>query len=719
MSTQYLGEGMEGVVWRKNDKVIKRFRPNAMSDSQAAALDGCLHRLGPAFPVCASLHKIDGVWEIHYPWFDSEEVRSLSMDETRRFLARCIAAGVVADNFKLANLRRVDGELVYIDLGKQVGALRQTVFRDTAAKAFALLSGLMTEEQLIASFARFRRDGGVENMPGFSMFYASVVRMAAEQYWATCPNLDSHTVSVASNVSLLIKCCSMDAESLERQVSHIVAQLSTPRRFHEVVLAIDPWEGAFVRPHASGNLHALRKSANRLNQCGVVDRVIESPSDAGAVSSLYQRWFGLECNHTHAASGIPVFPQLWAFENLSTRYVLQADADVLIGRLDPMHDYLLEMLAAFKPHDVMGVGFNIPHAESGVVKPFDAPVGHFKPEVRLGLFDLERFRTSLPWENSVDGGKLMLGWYQSLYRELSSRELRCLRGGDARTFYVHPMNTAKKTKHLVERARSRIESGSFPAVQSLKWDLVEEPSEWAPIARAERIVFLVMGGDIPLHKVQRCVRSLLGQSDQEFGVVFVDDGSDPIHASNLSAVARALGSQVSFISHDSRQGRLRNKWDYIRHVIQRDDTLIVVLDMDDALMSSEVVSQLKDALACGSHVLVGGMHRPEKPLKLYPVQFNHAAANRSAGNVWIHLRCFTKSAFMSLSEIDFISQDGWVDRVSDYVTMVPMVSRTNRHQELEGFLCWHERTSQPTPHKRRKDDDVIDMVLNRNRPKNK
>lgn len=715
MNAVYLGEGKEGVVWRLADYVIKRFRPRAMSDAQADALRPLLPHLGPAFPVGASLRKQGNAWEIYYPWFSSEAVEALSADETKRFLARCITAGVVADNFKLANLRRANGDLVYIDLGKQVGRIRQTVFRDTAAKAYALLTGIMTEVQLITSFAEFRRDGNVERMHGFGEFYADVVRMAAEQYWESCPPLVRHGHTTAPMVSLMIKCCAMDAAVVERQASHIVNQLSSPRRFFEVVLAIDPKQGLYLRQHAAGDLTALRLSADKLKQAGVVDRVIESPGDVPIIRSLYERWFGLECENTHAVSGVPVFPQLWAFEQLATRYVLQADLDVLIGRLDFGHDYLAEMLVAIEPEDVMGVGFNIPHSVDKLVEPYDAPVGQYKPEVRLGLFDLQRLRSSLPWVNSLRDGSLVLGWYQSLHRELGSRRMRCVRGGDARTFYVHPMNTAKTTPMLIESSRSLIESGVVPAVQEMKWDLVESQVAWEPAPRHESVVFLIMGANIPLAKVVRCLKSLLGQTDQGFGVIFVDDGSSPLHASNIAVMTRALGARLSFISHDVNRGRLYNKWTYIRSVVRRDHAFIIVLDMDDALMSPDVVSSVKLARSHGQDVLVGGMYRPEKPLKLYPVRFTEASANRGAGNVWNHLRCFTKAAFMTLDESDLKHSGCWINIVSDYATMIPIVSRTSKHAELDGFLCWHERSTPPTPEKRAQDDKVIDLLLVRNK----
>jgi hypothetical protein len=715
MQETYLGEGMEGVVHRRGAIVVKRFRPGALSDCDAQALASLLPKLCHCFPEGASLVRKGQTWELSYNWFDSMPVDHIHKDETVAFLGSCLRVGIVPDNFKLANLRRAAGGLVYIDLGKQVRHLTQSAFRDTCAKAYALMSGIMSEDQLVSGFSAFRASGSIERMDGFPQFYSNVIGLYADWCWQSQSGFAAHEVSVAADVTLMIKCCAMDASYLIRQVSHLVWQLSDPSKFAEVVLLIDPKPRDFTRQHTQGDIDSVRASALALVESGVVDRVLEAPQEPRAIKSLNLAWFGVDSSFSHTSSGVPVFPQVWCFEQLRTRYVLQADCDVLVGRYSRGHDYIAEMISAHQPEDVMGVGFNIPQPEGAVTRPYHAPAGEYKPEVRLGLFDLPRLFASLPWPNAASPSGLALGWYQSLHKVLGQRGFRCLRGGDPRTFYIHPLNSLKSANGLIDEVRSIMEAGCVPPVQAEKWDVVGDPTIWRPPLRSEDIVFLVMGRNTPQSKISRCLRSLHCQRDQDFGVIIIDDASDPMIASAIARDAAFLRGRLTLVHNSRRIGRVGNKWRAVHELVVPESTMVVVLDMDDALISPDTVDILKSARGKGADLVVGGVFRPDKPLKLYPVDFSQAAAHRGSGNVWCHLRAFTRAAFLKLSEDDLKINGQWVDEVSDYLTMVPMTVRTQRHATLDGFLYLHERSTPCSPMKRASDDQMIDWVLARNR----
>lgn len=712
---EYVGRGNEGVVYRNGDLAVKQFHPGALSDDDAANLVAILPTLGAGFPVGINLTRSTSGWQVSYPWFDSEEVCELGYHETVQFLLRCLQSGVVPDNFKLANLRRTDGGLVYIDIGKQLRTMTQSVFRDTCAKAYALLTKIMDDPSLVRDFASFRASGGIDGMVGFPSFYLSILQGHLDQCTAY-PSVTAGTdARFAHDTSLLIKCCAMDSDYLERQICHIVSQLSAPSRFLEVVVVLDTRTGAFLRQHSAGDIGHARRALARLVEAGVVDRVIEPPECPAVISAFHTRWFSQDCHASHTKQGIPVFPQIWAFEQIRSKYVLQCDCDVIIGRLDRDHDYLADMKTAHLPTDVMGVGFNIPQVDAHCAKDYGAPVGEYKPEVRLGLFDLCRLTASLPWPNKAADGHLELGWYQSLHKVLKDRSLRCVRGGDPRTFYIHPLNNAKRQPGLFSKVRSAVESGAVPPEQRGKWDLVGDAGIWGPARRHEDVVFLLMGRNTDPRKVARCFASLRRQTDQSFGVIVIDDASDPLRATAVSSCAHGFDARLTMLHNDERIGRVPNKWMALHDLVARDSTMVAVLDLDDALISADVAGTLRDFRSKGAQLVVGGMFRPEKPLKLYPVDFTKAAANRGSGNVWNHLRAFTRSAYLTLSRDDLQQNGEWLDRVSDYLTMVPMASRTTGHIALEGFCYWHERTTPSTPEKRVADDKVIDWVLGRNK----
>ena len=195
-------------------------------------------------------------------------------------------------------------------------------------------------------------------------------------------------------VTLLIKACAMEADTLDIQVRHIVSQLEEPRAFSERLLVLDSRENGFLRQYANGNLRDLRNAAHHLIETGWIDRIVNGPDDGEKTALLHQRWFGIPCPKAHVASGPQIASTLTGFEACRTRYVLQLDADVMIGRLDRTHDYLADMLAVMADDPrALTVSFNIAMAHdrpyTNTASDQSAP---WRTEVRAGLIDLDRLR---------------------------------------------------------------------------------------------------------------------------------------------------------------------------------------------------------------------------------------------------------------------------------------------------------------------------------------
>ena len=101
------------------------------------------------------------------------------------------------------------------------------------------------------------------------------------------------TVPVA-RVSLLIKTCHMEWRTIERQVRHLVGQLERPGQFVEKVVVVDPWAGPFARQYERPDAVAHQEAMARLLGDGVIDRVVQAPTDPGVIRETYLRWFGTE-----------------------------------------------------------------------------------------------------------------------------------------------------------------------------------------------------------------------------------------------------------------------------------------------------------------------------------------------------------------------------------------------------------------------------------------
>ncbi|MCA8947485.1 MAG: glycosyltransferase, partial [Planctomycetes bacterium] len=410
----FLGQGQEGVVSRIGATVEKRFYPGVLGQDRVNWMQHHLPSSGGAV-VAPTWFGSGSNWACTYPWEPSEPADVILIEEAQEFLRWCLSAGVVCSNVKRTNFRRVEGRLKYIDIGNSIVPMDIDVFMDAAARLYAISELALPDDELL------RRKRGPDaladdnELPGYGEFYAQTLEDWAASNWRVSSTRSEEPASfTAANVTLMIKACSMNAEHLSEQVRHIVRQLRQPRRFAETILAIDAFQGPFLRQHAEGNLNLLLQQADELRSAGLIDRVLVAPLDAEAIREVNERWFGVASSASHNARGVPVAPQLWAFEQVATRYVLQCDIDVLICRNDHAHDYLADMLAACDPQDVLGVAFNIPHEAAAGWRPYDAPPGEYVPEVRCGLLDLSRLHASRPWHNQEVAGALELSWYRSL-----------------------------------------------------------------------------------------------------------------------------------------------------------------------------------------------------------------------------------------------------------------------------------------------------------------
>lgn len=675
-----LGEGSEGSVYRQGNEVVKIFKGGVISDEMGLRLVDLVKAFRAPFPENVWLGKEGDAWVARYPWFESEPVHGLVEDEIVEYLIQAGSLPVIADNFKLTNLRRRDGQLVHIDVGRHIREFNRSTFRDVCAKAYALLQG-MSEHRLVSDFSGLREAGGVEEMPGFTGFYGAIVRRIAEDYWKNCPL--PVPASVAEDVTLLLKCCAMDSSYLERQVGHIVHRLSMPRRFREVVLSIDTKVGAFLRQHSAGDLDAVRISARRLVERGEVERVIEAPSGTDGIDDVNSRWFGVACAETHTAAGMPVYPQLWAFEQIRTTYVLQADCDVLICRHDFSHDYLSEMIAAHGAPGVVGVGFNIPQSLSSPAKEYVAPVGEYKPEVRLGLFDLPRLKRTLPWPNLRSGPHLGYGWYQALHQAMNHNGWRCLRGGDPRTAYIHPLNSAKQVPGFMDKVRRCVESGFVPEAQHGKWDLVEDTAKWAPSCAGHEVIIALVPTHCSRLMAERCVSSLAGQSDRGFGIVVLEDDVAPARTAELVALLNIHGLRAQVVSN---LDELRRQ--------SAEAPFVLTLRSDEALMSANAVVQLKLAAKEG-RMAQGGCFCDSDALRRSD---RYGLGRMYDGEVTKPL-CRNPRCFIASSK-DIVRTEGQGCHTScvtfDVFAETPSPGGNRRPSVMAGFVVWKEQGGRPS-----------------------
>jgi len=684
---EILGYGMEGCVWKQDDNIIKRFYPSATTAEDISRLAECTRAARGRLPIFEWSEDKNGTISCKYDWTPLDPVaKTLPTHELQSYLLDLAHAGLVTCNIKRENLRLNAGRLIFIDIGKDIRPFDPSIFMDSAARLYAIGVLGLPDGELSRRQSYLKQHEALAELEGFETFYYDLV---AQLYPLVNLSEDKPLEpSSADDVTLLIKACSQDHASLVDQVAHIVSQLSIPRKFAKVVLAIDPHVGKYLRQFTQGDLQALIDSAEHLRVAGIIDMVWVAPQDAVQIESVHKQWFGVSgVNTTHTISGAPVFSQLWAFEQVDTRYVLQADVDVLIGRKDKDHDYLSEMLAAIQHELTWCVGFNIPKCDPGF-QPYTSRPDGYVPEVRLGLLDLSKIRSHLPLPNKVSHGRLLNMWHRSMEDAQRSSKIQSVRGGDDRSFYVHPPNDIKAETNL-EIIRDLIGQGVYPLEQAEKWDLVFD-APWSYPHREESIVFLLKGRNTPKEKLRRCLKSLQSQTDQDFGVILIDDASDPMFSWHIDYHLESLRKRTTLVRRRIHKGYIPN-FLLASELCSNPDTLIAVLDQDDVLMNTSVVKSLKRAKAEGADLINGLMFRPNKPTRFYLTDYERPR-EKGGGNTWSHLRAFTKSLFDSVPSDQYMVNEDWIADISDYATMLPMVELAkNPVQMTDQYYLWHER----------------------------
>lgn len=704
-----IGFGCEGIVRVHNGIVHKHFYPGALPDDHARWLDGALR--GSVILPQARLHRggpIDS-WVATYRYEATRPVVAIERRAAEEFLRGCLRERVVVANISRPNLRcRDDGRLLYIDVGRWVHPMDVSVLRDSAARLYGISVLGLADDELLRRRADHSQPEIWSRLDGFAEFYGEVV--AGE----LGPRLKSPVSASAPprhrDVSLFIKACAMDARDASAQIAHIVEQFVGPWDFSERILLVDPHEGPFVRQHAVADLDSLLKTATDLRARGVIDRVLVASTDPDLARRVNREWFGLECDATHSSLGVPLTPQLWGFDQVRTRYALQCDVDVLIGRRRWSHDYLGEMLEACRSDGVVSVGFNIARDPGSTARPYFADAGEHKPEVRCGLLDLDRLGALKPLPASLVAGRVSWNWYHALHEAQRRCGLRSLRGGCPDSFYVHPTNDRKYDTALLCRARDLIAQGRPPAVQWERWDLAGRADEWTYAQRAEAVVVLAKGRNAGSARLSRFARGLAMQVDQTFGVIVIDDASNDGSAKAAHEHLEWLGDRLTLVRRPTRCGRMSNNALALRELCTNPETMVVIVDLDDALADRDALSRLGLLASAGYDVVLAAPFRPDSPTKIYRPNFERPRVT-FGGDVWIHLRAFKKRLFDRLPD-EYLQLDGhWVEHCEDYATMIPIVELAERPTYVPEYLYWHERSTVLDQAARRQHEVMIERLL--------
>lgn len=473
------------------------------------------------------------------------------------------------------------------------------------------------------------------------------------------------------SVSLLIKASAMEWRTIRRQVRHIVGQLEGPRLFLERVVVVDSYEGPFIRQYDTPDLEGLTKELCFLVDEGTIDRVVVLPEDNESISSLNRKWFALDTRSKRSDNGQPTLTTLYGLDRCKGEYILHVDSDCLIGRLDRRHDFMAEAVELFE-RDPWAVTLSLPVAgKSPTQHTTRNENGKWRSEVRCGILSKSRLEKLMPLPNSISRrGALALPWHRSLDLKLKESHFQSYRGGDPRTFFIHVPNERKKDFNTWYNIMKAVEEGRIIEEQCGRVDLVGGTEDWLQ-KRSEGCVLVVRGRNVPISKVRRCLDSLSRQTDQDWGLLMIDAGSDNGMEEYIDLIARRVyGSRMTFVRNLVPEPPIANIYFGVRRLCNNADSVILMPDADDSFISDDAISHVKQAYRNGADMGVGGALRTDKEV-CYQADFHRPRKNRG-GNVWQPLRTFRKHLFDRIRLEDLEVDGEWVPHTEDWALMLPM-----------------------------------------------
>jgi hypothetical protein len=204
---------------------------------------------------------------------------------------------------------------------------------------------------------------------------------------------------------------------------------------------------------------------------------------------------------------------------------------------------------------------------------------------------------------------------------------------------------------------------------------------------------------------------LTAQRDVTWGAVVVDDASDEGAAEVLRRAVATLGTRATFVRQRRRVGLLANTALAVRGVCDDRESIVVLLDLDDALGAADALATVARAHACGADVTVGSMVRTDKEVA-YAVDFTDPRGCRG-GNVWQHLRSFRKALFDRIELSDLKLDGAWIDPPSDWAMMVPIVEMASKPVWIRRPLYLHEPSGPRTAEARAEREAMIARILAR------
>ena len=554
------------------------------------------------------------------------------------------------------------------------------------------------------------------------------------------PLAPANSMGASNSCSLLIGACAMESGHIRECLLHLSRQLSGSL-FARRVLVVDSRKNNFLRQYVEGNESEFRGECKWLLEHRIIDDVIWATGKSVEVQQRMERWFqNRSSSSTHAQNGTPVDVTFMGFEYCLkfAPVVLRLDSDILLHLSDRVHlrqtqppyfssfsslrnskipstlisnwevvpSIIPDAISFFAVHpNALCLSLNIVNSENSVTCSPSAKLRvHHRVEARASFFHLRRLVDHhLPLRLSEkvwpSGSPTpLVGWYRLLDDGLSSLKYGfSYRGGDSPFSFLHPPNPLKMDLPTYALIMECVERGCIPPEQRGHVDIMGygegEKGDMKRVSNQSLLwlralprldaplIFVVCGKNVPVSRSMRCVQSLMNQDYLFWQAVVILDGSEEESYIDQMALLSAQDPRVVLLRRRFRAGQLHNITESVKYLCANPRSIIAIVDLDDALIGSQVASYLVNIFEERDlEIAMGGcLSCHKKSLFLPPINLQNPRQKRSGGFVWSHLRAFRQQLFNRVPLNSLLDQDGnFFQDATDWSYMIPMVEMASR-----------------------------------------
>jgi hypothetical protein len=154
---------------------------------------------------------------------------------------------------------------------------------------------------------------------------------------------------------------------------------------------------------------------------------------------------------------------------------------------------------------------------------------------------------------------------------------------------------------------------------------------------------------------------------------------------------------------------IENIYIAIEKVCKNPESIIVMLDADDALIPDNALSRILELYHNGADLTSGSMLRADKEAK-YKVNFDNPRKN-GGGNVWQHIRTFKKYLFDSLDMEDLKLDNEWIPVAEDWAFMLRLVELSKNPVNIADKIYYYDPSEDKYRRSREELDEIIARII--------